>query len=781
MARAVASLPRSARLAWSLACLAGLAQAAAAQGVGVRAAQRIDETTGGFGGSLAPDVMFGTSVAALGDVDGDGVTDLAVGAWKDPTGGSNAGAVWVLFLRADGTVRDEKKITEGVGGGVNLPANAYFGSGVEALGDLDGDGTPDLAVGAMGASALWVMFLNPDGTVRATQKIAANVGGFTGNVSPADNFGESLGALGDLDGDGVVDLAVGAPDDGPDFQGAVWILFLQADGRVKGHRKIDGSSGGFGVTADDQFGSSAASVGDLDGDGIVELAVGARGEGNGAFFARGAVWILFLRSDGSVRASQKVSSFEGGFTGVLRSFDYFGRSVAGLGDIDRDGTPDLAVGAPNDDHAGSSTSRNFGAVWLLFLLPDGRVKSYAKIAHTSLGGELEEQDWLGYGLHAIGDLDGNGVVDLASGAPGHDTGDSVLGNEGSVWVLFLEGPETCFTLDFETEDDFTTPLGNGQHVDTEFGRLVTLTSSGPNAGLALFDSSVGGPNDPSQDPDLLVGSGNVLILQTENLPPDANDVFPRPNDDEDGGTITFDFALPVEPRSVRLIDVDAGDGTSTFVATDGLGRRRTHVVPRDWTGDRTLGQPGEGTLDLGSLAAQPGFGASATASEDPGFDPFGVVRLEVHWSGSGALDDLAVCSASLPRAVVRLRNGSGANPRALTAASLPVLGASLGLDLDCSGSGSGLALVALRDRRVPATASPFGEVLIGGVLLDRAFQPAAAASNRFTWSVPRELALCGLALHAQGLCRQAPTAPAAGKTLHARARLSNALELVLGF
>ena len=129
-------------------------------------------------------------------------------------------------------------------------------------------------------------------------------------------------------------------------------------------------------------------------------------------------------------------------------------------------------------------------------------------------------------------------------------------------------------------------------------------------------------------------------------PPDANDVYPRPNDDEDGGTITFSFLAPVELRSVRLIDLDAGDGTTVVTLTDGAQRQRTFRVPGNWTGDLLLAQPGHGTLDLTTLAPQVGFGSTATASEAPGFEPAGVVRLAVRLVGSGGLDDLSLCRSA---------------------------------------------------------------------------------------------------------------------------------------
>ncbi len=78
---------------------------------------------------------------------------------------------------------------------------------------------------------------------------------------------------------------------------------------------------------------------------------------------RGAVWVLFLNPDGTVKSHQKISNTQGGFTGVLGNYDYFGSSVASLDDLDGDSVGDLAVGAYYDDDGGSGR----GAVWVLFL------------------------------------------------------------------------------------------------------------------------------------------------------------------------------------------------------------------------------------------------------------------------------------------------------------------------------------------------------------------------------------------------------------------------------
>ena len=261
----------------------------------------------------------------IGDLDGDGVTELVVGAFLDDDGGTDKGAVYVLFMNLDGTVKSVQKISDTAGGFAgNLAAQDVFGITVAGLGDLDWDGNPDVAVGAGVAApgagnigAIYVLFLNANGTVKAVQK--------TPGVIPEVQFARSLATLGDLDGDGVTDLVAGAPldGDGGPGRGAVWILFLNADGTVKATQKISDTEGGFtGVLDDsDNSGFSAAGLGDLDGDGVSDLAVGAilddDVDDGGVPLNQGAVWILFMNIDGTVKSHQKISDTAGNFGGTL--------------------------------------------------------------------------------------------------------------------------------------------------------------------------------------------------------------------------------------------------------------------------------------------------------------------------------------------------------------------------------------------------------------------------------------------------------------------------------
>lgn len=419
----------------------------------VNTAQKISETNGNFTQTLNDGDQFGAALANLGDLDLDGIPDLAVGAPYDDQNGTDRGALWILFLDTSGQALSELKLADGLNGFTGtLNDGDHFGSAVAALGDLDGDSVPDVAVGAPGddgagtdRGALWVLFLNPDGSVNHQQKIAGLTGGFSTSLQDNDQFGGAVANIGDLNGDGIVDLAVGASgdDDGSSNRGAVYILFMNVDGTVLAQQKISATAGNFTgeLHTADHFGSAVAGVGDLDGDGVADIAVGASGDDDGGT-DRGAVWILFMQSDGTVKRVQKISQLTGQFDALLADGDHFGSSLADVGDLNNDGREELAVGANQSDDGGP----NRGAAYVLFLTKLGEVISSSQISQNfgNFPDTLSDGEQFGQAITGLGDLDGDGILDMAVGANLDDDGGT---DKGALWVLFMSPVSVGFRVD----------------------------------------------------------------------------------------------------------------------------------------------------------------------------------------------------------------------------------------------------------------------------------------------------------------------------------------------
>ena len=206
----------------------------------VTSTEEINDSTAN-GPELGNTHNFGISIANIGDLDGDGVNDLAVGAHGDDDGGTNRGAIHILFMNTDGSVDSTVEINDYTANGPELSDDDYFGSSIANIGDLNGDGVEDIAVGATGdddggknRGAIHIMFMNTDGSVDSTVEINDSTPNGP-ELSIKDNLGFSIANIGDLDGDGINDIAVGAhqddmdetgDDEGGTKRGAVHIMFL---------------------------------------------------------------------------------------------------------------------------------------------------------------------------------------------------------------------------------------------------------------------------------------------------------------------------------------------------------------------------------------------------------------------------------------------------------------------------------------------------------------------------------------------------------------------------
>ena len=306
----------------------------------------------------------GFSVSGAGDVNGDGLADLIVGARKaDPGGNDRAGESYVVFGKADGTAVNLSDVAAGSGGFVIIGIDAQDQSGysVSGAGDVNGDGLADLIVGAPGADPggnsfageSYVVFGKADGTAVELTDVAAGSGGFVINGIDSDDLsGQSVSGAGDVNGDGLADVIVGASGVAPggnNAAGESYVVFGKADGTAVNLSDVAAGSGGFiinGIDVYDYSGFSVSGGGDVNGDGLADLIVGAFGAGPGGNNYAGESYVVFGKADGTAVNLSDVAAGSGGFViNGIDTYDLSGYSVSRAGDVNGDGLEDVIVGA----------------------------------------------------------------------------------------------------------------------------------------------------------------------------------------------------------------------------------------------------------------------------------------------------------------------------------------------------------------------------------------------------------------------------------------------------
>lgn len=467
---------------------------------------KISATRGGFTGALDPNDRFGSALALVGDSDGDGLVELAVTAMYDDDGASNRGAIWILELGTDGRCVGHQKYSHTTGGTAGkLAGQTTFGRSI-VVGDVDGNGWNDFVVGSLDATlgyTVWVGLRGFGGQVLSTFFLAQGTSGFTGELVPFDRFGNALAIPGDIDGDGRPDLCIGAqadPDGGP-TKGAMWNVFLGPGGQALGQAKISDTSGNLNYTLDndDRFGSSVASAGDVDGDGIEDIFIGAPGDDDTGH-DRGAVWLFFLAADRTVKSHTKFSGLSPELFGRLADDDLFGSSVASVGDLNGDGTPDVAIGAPGSDEA-FKNSFNIGAVYVLLLRPNGGILAVQKLSRPEMA--LRPGERFGTAL-ASARFFPDSRMDIIVGSPG--VSDGFGPNRGGLWIIDL-GPDGSFLTLARISDTDSVPDGGLQLGDHDlFGSSVA--DAGDIDGDGVHDIAVGVPGETAGG----VDAGGLWLL-----------------------------------------------------------------------------------------------------------------------------------------------------------------------------------------------------------------------------------------------------------------------------
>jgi len=349
-------------------------------------------------------------------------------------------------------------------------ANGLAGSAVAGIGDFNGDGRPDLAVGEPGRDTP----AGPDSGAVHVVLDAGRGGGLEDSASTVtirgahagDRAGFSVHGAGDVNGDGLADVVIGAPNVGAapapaavQGRGEAYVLFGRRD-----RQPIDlaGEFGGWRITGSapgDDLGRAVSSIADLNGDGVREVIVSAprREVPNGAGGVRGnagSAYVVFgRRGGGAVDVSTLVESGQGWrIDGPVRSVvggAYAGRAVSSIADLNGDGRPEVLVTAPRGGTGVAAQTLSKGLAYVVWgrsrpgvvdlerLGADGYTIT-GRVTTPGAGAERAENgDFLGESIEPVGDVNGDGRPDFVVGAHLADARDRL--NAGVAYVVFGKG------------------------------------------------------------------------------------------------------------------------------------------------------------------------------------------------------------------------------------------------------------------------------------------------------------------------------------------------------
>ena len=303
-----------------------------------------------------PDIMadngFGTAVAGLGDVDGDGVADFVVTAPRYATANEKSGAVFVVYgsnMLADGAI--DAFVGNGRAYRISGPTmHDNFGLTVAGAGDFNGDKRRDLLVGqpswAKGMGRAWVIYTPPMPTSfqLATTPDAATALALTGTKQLTDYIGKAVAGAGDFNGDGFADALISG---GEGLKQTLVVYGGKYGGEIAAATLVDDKHGSVITTAgNDVFGPAIAGGRDVNGDHIDDLLLGAPGSG-----MNGAAYVAFgAEGDPFTRTVAELSAGQGGFAVAGPTLaSLAGASVALIPSVNADELADLFIGATSFD------------------------------------------------------------------------------------------------------------------------------------------------------------------------------------------------------------------------------------------------------------------------------------------------------------------------------------------------------------------------------------------------------------------------------------------------
>jgi hypothetical protein len=345
----------------------------------------LDGTNGSMMVGIQHYYYSGCAVSSAGDVNGDGLSDILIGAYSaSPLGRSGAGETYLIYGRSNGLpamITLTNTWLDGTNGCLLTGAGTSDGVGrsVSSAGDVNGDGLSDILVGANSASvagrryvgAAYLIYGRSNGlpamiTLTNTWLDGTN-GVILAGANTNDYCGRSVGTAGDVNGDGLSDLLVGAT--GADSlghinAGEVYLVYGCRNGLppmiTMTNTWLNGTNGCLfaGMSSVNDCGYSVGSAGDVDGNGLPDILIGAPGASSSGYVIAGETYLVYSQSNGFPAMTVMTNTWLNGTNGVIFAggvaMSYSGRTTSSAGDINGDGLADLLVGAYNANPFGRS-------------------------------------------------------------------------------------------------------------------------------------------------------------------------------------------------------------------------------------------------------------------------------------------------------------------------------------------------------------------------------------------------------------------------------------------
>ena len=456
--------------------------------------------------------LFGTGVTNAGDINGDGHDDLAIGApGSDPNNTFNAGAVYIVYGKAGGFPANIDLASLNGSNGFVINGTTSFGEIghiVRPAGDFNADGIADLLISGS-RSSIYVIYgkTTPFSAVfdlaSVDQGSALRIDGI-----PVDTFSGQAIDSGDFNGDGISDLLVGAAPEKPDTDsGFAYVLMGSAtpfpasiilspvDGSSSAFQ-LDGTNGFIidGILAGDLTGDAVANAGDVNGDGIDDMLVGAPFASNGNFPLAGATYLIYGKASGNP-ARLDMGSLDGTNGTVINgvnALEESGLALSTAGDVDHDGIDDFLIGAPK---AGRSGRHDSGAVYLVYGSTSGFGATLSLSGLNANSGlvihGIDADNMAGAALGTAGDINNDGIDDFLIGAPNINpfSGDFTNRTAGAVYAVFGS----------------PSPLGSLGDLPVAVNDTFATDEDTSISGNLLADNGAGADRDP--------GSGSLNVVR----------------------------------------------------------------------------------------------------------------------------------------------------------------------------------------------------------------------------------------------------------------------------